>query len=68
MLIESKIADNIRISIFNPTGRILWEEERNIIPGENTITITPDTLPPGFYTIRIKGKMITKAARLVKSE
>ena len=68
MLIESTGPDVVTISIFNPTGRILWEEERSLMPGENMITITPDTLPPGFYTVRVNGKMISRVARIVKTD
>jgi hypothetical protein len=68
LIIDANNDNNIRISIFESSGRILWEESRDLVPGENTLLITPDGLPPGFYTIRISGKTILKAARIVKTE
>ena len=68
LIITANNDNFIRISIFEPSGRIVWEESRNLVPGENTLLITPDGLPPGFYTIRISGKAILKAARIVKTD
>ena len=68
MLIGSKTPDNIRITIFDLTGKLFREEERAIVPGENTITIHPDKLPSGTYLLRIKGRTTSKVARIVKSE
>jgi hypothetical protein len=68
IIVESKTSDNVRLSIYNPAGKLLWEEEFAILPGENILTVSPDTLPPGFYTLRLKGGTILKVARIVKSE
>jgi hypothetical protein len=67
MLILSMDAfDDAVFTIFDPAGKVIWEETRSLVPGENTITITPGDIPPGFYTLRIRGKTILKAARLIK--
>jgi hypothetical protein len=66
--LESKIDEEIRISIFEQTGKILWEEQSGILPGLNSFIITPESLPAGFYTIRITGKTTLKASRIIKIE
>jgi hypothetical protein len=68
IIVESKTPDNVRLSIYNPAGKLLWEEEFAILPGDNILTVMPDTLPPGFYMLRFKGGTILKVARIVKSE
>jgi hypothetical protein len=68
LLIDSKITDEIRISIFSTAGKLLWEDEAAVAPGENIFTISPDVLPSGFYTLRITGRTTLKAVRIVKSE
>jgi len=60
------IYEDAVISIFDPSGKVIMEEKRGLVPGENIITITPVDLPPGFYALRIRGKTILKAARLIK--
>ena len=64
---ESDIKDDVTISIFNSLGKLLWEENAVLTPGENIITVTPENIPPGFYTLRIKGKLTHKAARIIKT-
>ena len=68
LLIDSKTTDEIRISIFSTAGKLLWEDEAAVAPGENIFTISPDVLPSGFYTLRITGRTTLKAVRIVKSE
>jgi hypothetical protein len=66
--IESSVSEDIRITMFSESGKALWEEQHTILPGSNSYTITPDGLPPGFYTIRISGRKTLKAARIVKMD
>ena len=66
--IESTISDDLRISVFEASGKVLWEEQRGMVPGLNSFIITPQRLPTGFYTIRITGKTTLKAARIIKIE
>jgi hypothetical protein len=65
---ESDIREEIKISIFGQTGRVLWEENQVLVPGINFVTITPETLRTGFYTLMISGKTTMKAARIIKIE
>jgi hypothetical protein len=58
--------DEAVITIFDPSGKVIREEKRGLVPGENNITITPGDIPPGFYALRIRGNTILKAARLIK--
>jgi hypothetical protein len=60
------LSDEALFSIFELSGKVIWEEKRSLVPGENILTITPGNIPPGFYTMRITGKTILKAARLIK--
>jgi len=53
-------------TIFDQSGKVVWEETRELVPGENNITITPSGLTPGFYALKVRGKTILKAARLIK--
>ena len=66
--IESLINEEIKISVFGQSGRVLWEDKRSLVPGLNTFTITPEGLANAFYTIRITGKTTLKVARIVKIE
>jgi hypothetical protein len=67
ILLDANTGEDVRINIYSTTGKNLWEEEARLIPGENILTITPDNLPPGFYTLSIRGKLTGKAARLIKT-
>jgi hypothetical protein len=64
--IDSRTDDHILIEIFESSGRILLKEERNLLPGENSFTISPEGLPPGLYALRIRGKTILKTVRIIK--
>jgi hypothetical protein len=65
---ESDINENIKISIFGQAGGVLWEENHSLVPGTNSFTIGPESLPTGFYTLRISGRKTMKAARIIKIE
>jgi hypothetical protein len=58
--------DEVTISIFDPAGKVIWEENRGLVSGENNITITPGDITSGFYVLKIRGKTVFKAARLIK--
>ncbi len=64
--LESPVSETVDISIFGESGNIVWNEKRYIIPGPNSITITPDRLTSGFYTLKISGKSIFRIARIIK--
>lgn len=66
ILINAEKSDNARISIFDPAGRNVWEENFPLIPGENNLTVTPGKIASGYYSVIIRGKTIYKVARLIK--
>lgn len=68
MQFESLINEDIAISIFEANGKLLWDEKSSIVPGTNSLTVYPEGLLPGLYTLRITGKTTLKAARIIKIE
>ena len=64
--LESITSDDVLISIIGQSGNILLEEKCSLIPGLNSITISPQELPDGFYTIKVLGKTTFRVARSVK--
>lgn len=66
--IESVINEDVKVSVIGLSGKILWEDKCSLVPGLNSITITPDLLSTGFYTLKISGKTTLKAARIIKIE
>jgi hypothetical protein len=65
---ESVINEDITISIFGESGKLLWEEKSSIVPGTNSITVYPYGLLPGLYNLRLSGKSTLKAIRIIKIE
>jgi hypothetical protein len=64
--LESNVSETADISIIGPSGNILWNEKRYIIPGNNILTIDPAWLSDGYYTLKISGKSISRIARIIK--
>ena len=64
--VTAETSEITRISIYEPAGRIVWEEKLPLIPGVNNLTITPDKMASGYYILIIRGKTIYKVARLIK--
>lgn len=60
--------ESANITIINITGNTVWEERREIIPGNNLMTIIPRGLTPGYYTLKVSGKTIFKTLRIIKSQ
>jgi hypothetical protein len=67
VMFNSIESEQVTISIFDLTGKLRWEESAEVFTGINIITVNPEYLRQGYYTLRIKGRTITKTARLVKS-
>jgi hypothetical protein len=65
---DSKVGEEINISIISLTGKTLWEENRTLLPGLNLIQVDPGRLSSGAYSLRISGKTIFRAARIIKIE
>lgn len=64
--LDADFADEIMLGIYNSNGKLVFEKSENILPGENILTVSPDNLPPGFYTLKLRGKTLLKAARIIK--
>jgi hypothetical protein len=64
--IDSNAGDEVMITIYDQTGKTVFEISDNIIAGENILTVKPENLPAGYYTLKLKGKSILKAARIIK--
>ncbi len=67
ILINSKSFESLKFTLLDITGNTVREIKKNIIPGENYITIDSGDLLPGYYTLSINGKSILKTIRLIKS-
>ena len=61
-------AEEVRISLFDITGKLVFDKVSSVIPGENSMEINPDGLRSGFYNLIIRGKSMAKAARIIKKE
>ena len=68
VVLNSGTDDEVVLSIFNQTGKLMWSEKLFILPGKNVFAVTPESLAPGFYTLFIKGNSIVKAIKLIKTQ
>ncbi|HOK26512.1 MAG TPA: C25 family cysteine peptidase [Bacteroidales bacterium] len=66
--IGSKFYEYVNAELIDITGNTLWKGRFELIPGDNVITITPGDITSGYYTLRIKGKTISVAVRLIKTD
>jgi len=66
--IGSNSYEYVEAELINVTGNTVWKGRFELIPGDNIITIIPGSIPSGFYTLRIKGKIVTGSVRLIKAE
>ncbi len=66
--LDSKTNEEIQIALIGQSGKVLWQEQQSIMPGLNVLTISPEELRTGFYTLRITGRTVIRTARVVKIE
>ena len=64
---EVNTDEAITIDIYNNTGKLLWKENAYLVAGQNVLTVTPQNLPPGFYTLQIRGKHTFTSVRIIKT-
>jgi hypothetical protein len=64
--VQSHANDNLHISIINGSGSKLYEIEKGIINGKNTIVISDPILSPSIYYLNIQGTTINKTFPIVK--
>jgi hypothetical protein len=64
--INSETGDETLVSLIDATGRKMWEQRLNLLPGDNKITISPSGLNSGYYTLILKGRKTYGIARVIK--
>lgn len=66
IFINSQIAEKLRISITSISGVKLYDTEKDIIIGRNTIVIPDTRLVPALYYLNIRGASVNKTIPLLK--
>jgi len=66
IIINSRVADKLQISITNVSGVKLYNVEKDIIIGNNTIIIADVRLLPSLYYLNIRGYTINKTIPVLK--
>ena len=64
--INSQVPGKIQLSISNVSGVKLYQTEKEIIRGSNSITINDFRLIPSLYYLNIKGSIINKTIPVLK--
>jgi hypothetical protein len=64
--INSPVPEKIQISITNVSGKKLYQIEKEILRGSNSITISDLRLIPSLYYLNIKGSIINKTIPVIK--
>ncbi|HKK41166.1 MAG TPA: T9SS type A sorting domain-containing protein, partial [Bacteroidales bacterium] len=66
VFINSDYSERIKVSVINVAGSTVYQDEKNIISGDNTIVLSGTDLKPGTYFLNIKGNTINKTIPIVK--
>jgi hypothetical protein len=66
VVIFNDVSDEITVSIFEMNGKLIYNEIKNIIAGENLFKVTSKNLNTGSYILLIKGKSINYKEVVVK--
>jgi hypothetical protein len=66
VFINSEINDRVKITITNITGVILYETEKDVTEGYNTINIPDARLSPSLYYLKIRGQYLNNTVPLLK--
>ena len=64
--INSPVSEKLKISITNESGIKLYDIEREVVNGNNSIILTDFKLLPSMYYLNIQGTSINKIFRIVK--
>jgi hypothetical protein len=64
--INSKTSEYIEISIISVSGVKLYEVDKDILAGNNTIVISDAKLLPSLYYLKIRGATINKTLPVIK--
>jgi len=66
IFINSQTAENVRISFTNISGVKLYDVNKDILAGSNTIVISDAKLAPSVYYLNIRGTTINKTIPVLK--
>jgi hypothetical protein len=66
VFINSRTPEQIRISINNLSGIKIFDIQKDILAGKNTIVISVPGLLPALYYLNIQGTIINKTVRILK--
>jgi hypothetical protein len=66
VFINSRTTEQLHISINNLSGIKLFDIQKEILAGKNTITISVPGLLPALYYLNIQGTVINKTVRILK--
>ncbi|MBK7627872.1 MAG: T9SS type A sorting domain-containing protein [Bacteroidales bacterium] len=64
--INSQLAEKLRISLTNVSGRKLHDFEKSVVVGKNTILFPDIHLAPAVYYLNIRGAVINKTIPVLK--
>ena len=54
LTIHSDVLEHAQIMLYSDKGKLIWNKDLMIEPGENRMTINSDVLANGVYTIIIQ--------------
>jgi hypothetical protein len=66
LFIQTSSSDKVTVSMINPAGQKLYETERDIIAGMNTLPFSDIDLPSGIYFLRIKGTSFDRTLHVIR--
>jgi len=66
IFLNSRMTGNLHISITNVSGVRMYDIEKEILSGKNTIVISDTRLSPALYYLNIQGTSINKTIPIVK--
>jgi hypothetical protein len=64
--VNSRIFRRARIILTNLSGKVVFEENRDLVEGENELTIDTSNLSPSMYILHISASGLSKAVPLIK--
>ena len=59
--------ENIRISIYDLTGKVLLQTQTDVVEGSNKIPMDVSTLPKGTYLVRFDNENDSQYAKIIKA-
>jgi hypothetical protein len=66
LTINSRIYRKVLLRLANTSGRIVYSSHKDLVAGENQITIDTYKLSPAMYFLDISGASFTRAYPIIK--